>query len=88
MLSVIGWLVAGLIVGGLARLFMPGRQAMGILATILLGIVGALIGGGISWMIWGRQDEPFSNYAWPGYLLSILGAVAVLWIAGAARRTA
>lgn len=79
MLNVIGWLVAGLIIGAIARLLMPGRQPMGILLTMALGIVGALVGGGISWMIWGDPGEPFSSRAWPGYLLSILGAFLVLW---------
>jgi uncharacterized membrane protein YeaQ/YmgE (transglycosylase-associated protein family) len=79
MLNVIGWLVAGLIIGAIARLLMPGRQPMGILLTMGLGVVGALVGGLISWMIWGEPGEPFSERAWPGYLLAILGAFLVLW---------
>jgi uncharacterized membrane protein YeaQ/YmgE (transglycosylase-associated protein family) len=78
MLNLIAWVIAGLIVGAIARLLVPGRQPMGILMTIVLGVVGALVGGGISWMIWGDPGEPFSAHAWPGYLLSILGAVLVL----------
>lgn len=80
MLSLIGWLLAGLLVGAIARLLMPGRQSMGILMTMLLGIVGAFVGGFISWAIWGVPGEPFAGYAWPGYLLSILGAILVLWL--------
>lgn len=86
MLNLIGWAVAGLIIGAIARLLVPGRQTMGLLMTMVLGIVGAFIGGAISWMIWGLPQEPFSAYAWPGYLLSILGAVVLLLIAGAATR--
>ena len=89
MFNIIGWLFAGLIVGAVARLLLPGRQPMGLLATMFLGIIGALVGGGISFAIWGLPGEPFSAYAWPGYLCSIAGAVAVLWIAlVTARRTA
>jgi uncharacterized membrane protein YeaQ/YmgE (transglycosylase-associated protein family) len=77
---IIGWIVAGLIVGAIARLLVPGRQPMGIIMTIVLGIVGALVGGGISYLIWGDPGEPFAAHAWPGYLLSILGAVLVLWV--------
>ena len=62
MLNIIGWFVARLIVGAIARLLMPGRQPMGILVTMLLGIVGALLGGGISWLIWGNPGEPFSTF--------------------------
>jgi uncharacterized membrane protein YeaQ/YmgE (transglycosylase-associated protein family) len=89
MLTAIGWLIAGLIVGAIARLLMPGRQSMGIFMTMVLGIVGALVGGGISWMIWGKQQEPFSQHAWPGYILATLGAIMILWLVGSStRRTA
>jgi uncharacterized membrane protein YeaQ/YmgE (transglycosylase-associated protein family) len=44
----IGFLVAGLIIGALARLVVPGRQHLGILATLGLGVVGSLIGGTIA----------------------------------------
>jgi uncharacterized membrane protein YeaQ/YmgE (transglycosylase-associated protein family) len=88
MVSLIGWLIAGLIVGAIARLLMPGRQPMGMLMTIALGIVGALVGGAISWAIWGMPGEPFAAHAWPGYLLAILGAVLVLWVALASSRRA
>lgn len=80
MLSLIGWVFAGLIIGGLARLLYPGRQPMGLLATMALGIVGALLGGFVSWMIWGVAEEPFAAYAWPGYLLSIVGAMLTMWM--------
>lgn len=43
--AVIAWLITGLVIGGLAHLLVPGRQRIGILLTILFGIVGALIGG-------------------------------------------
>jgi uncharacterized membrane protein YeaQ/YmgE (transglycosylase-associated protein family) len=79
MWNLICWAFAGLIVGAIARLLMPGRQPLGLLMTMVVGIVGALVGGGIAWLVWGDPGEPFSSYAWPGYLLSILGAVLVLW---------
>ena len=42
---IVAWLVAGLIIGGLAHLLVPGRQRIGILRTLLIGVVGALVGG-------------------------------------------
>jgi uncharacterized membrane protein YeaQ/YmgE (transglycosylase-associated protein family) len=45
---VIGFLVAGLIIGLLARLLLPGRQKIGLLWTLLLGVIGSLIGGTIA----------------------------------------
>ncbi|MGW6282963.1 GlsB/YeaQ/YmgE family stress response membrane protein [Kribbella sp. NPDC055071] len=44
----IGFIVAGLIIGALARLFTPGKQKLGLLATLLLGLVGSVIGGTIA----------------------------------------
>ena len=85
-MHIIGWIISGLIIGAIARLLMPGKQQMGILMTIVLGIVGALVGGGISRLIWGDPGEPFSAHAWPGYLLSVLGAVLVLWGVGYSSR--
>ncbi|MFO0863718.1 MAG: GlsB/YeaQ/YmgE family stress response membrane protein [Gemmataceae bacterium] len=83
MFDILGWLVVGLVVGVVARLMMPGRQGMGILATMALGIVGALVGGAISYFVWGYDLEPFSLYAWPGYVFAVLGSILILAIAGA-----
>jgi uncharacterized membrane protein YeaQ/YmgE (transglycosylase-associated protein family) len=44
----IGFLVAGLVIGLLARLLLPGRQKIGLLWTLLLGVIGSLIGGTIA----------------------------------------
>jgi uncharacterized membrane protein YeaQ/YmgE (transglycosylase-associated protein family) len=76
----LGWIIAGLIAGAIARLLMPGRQPIGMAMTIVIGIVGAFLGGFVSWAIWGVPGEPFAQHAWPGYLLAILGAVVTLWI--------
>lgn len=79
MLSFIWWLIIGLIAGALARLIMPGRDAMGWLATILLGIVGSIVGGLVSWAIWGPETAN-NGFRPAGLLLSIIGAIVVLWI--------
>jgi len=47
----IGFLIAGLIIGALARLLKPGRQNLSLLATLGLGLVGSLIGGTIAWLL-------------------------------------
>ena len=79
MLSFIWWLIIGLIAGALARLIMPGRDPMGIIMTIILGIVGSILGGLVSWAIWGAETEG-GGFRPAGLLLSILGAIIVLWI--------
>jgi len=77
MMSIIWWLIIGLIAGALARLIMPGRDPMGIIMTMILGIVGSFVGGLVSWAIWGSDNGRFQP---AGIVLSILGAILVLWI--------
>ena len=77
MMSFIWWLIIGLIAGALARLLMPGKDPMGIIMTMILGIVGSIVGGLVSWAIWGSNNGRFQP---AGILLSILGAILVLWI--------
>jgi len=77
MMNFIWWLIVGLIAGALARLIMPGRDPMGIIATIILGIVGSIVGGLVSMAIWRNEGTGFHP---AGLLLSILGAIIVLWI--------
>ena len=83
-MDVIVWLLVGLVAGALARLLVPGRDPIGIWGTILLGLVGSVIGGLIAnALIEGDQDF---NPA--GLLGSIVGAVIALlvWRAVAGRR--
>jgi uncharacterized membrane protein YeaQ/YmgE (transglycosylase-associated protein family) len=80
MWSLLCWIVTGLVVGLIARAILPGRQSVGLIMTIVLGVVGAFVGGLISWAIWPEwANDPDVNKMWPGWLMSILGAVIVLW---------
>lgn len=80
-MGIIGWIVLGLIVGAIARAILPGRQAGGWIATLILGIIGALIGGFIGRAIFGGGlSNFFSLRTW---LLAILGSIIVLLIYGA-----
>ena len=75
MFGVIGWIIFGLIVGAVAKLLMPGRDPGGIIVTMALGIAGALLGGFIGRALgwYGEQDAA-------GFLMSLVGAVLLLWI--------
>jgi uncharacterized membrane protein YeaQ/YmgE (transglycosylase-associated protein family) len=79
--SLLNWMLCGLIVGLIARLLLPGRQSMGLLMTMVLGIVGAVVGGSLYSLVQGAPSEPFSlsGNAWHGWIVAILGAVVVLW---------
>jgi uncharacterized membrane protein YeaQ/YmgE (transglycosylase-associated protein family) len=79
MFSFIWWLIIGLIAGALARLLVPGRQAMGIFYTMILGLVGSIVGGFLGAIIFGY------NLGRPGFhpgglVLSTIGAIIVLAI--------
>jgi uncharacterized membrane protein YeaQ/YmgE (transglycosylase-associated protein family) len=77
--QVVGWIIAGLIVGAIARLLIPGRQEMGIVMTIILGIVGAFVGGLIAAQLFGPPPPEISvDTHWRGWLMSILGGVLVV----------
>ncbi|SFI79682.1 GlsB/YeaQ/YmgE family stress response membrane protein [Planctomicrobium piriforme] len=69
------WLFFGLIVGLLGRLLVPGRQPMGWLGTVALGVVGSFAGGFLTYIF--RGGEPLQA---AGMLMSILGAIIVLAI--------
>jgi uncharacterized membrane protein YeaQ/YmgE (transglycosylase-associated protein family) len=75
MFGILGWIVFGVVVGALAKLVMPGRDPGGIIVTMLLGIVGAVLGGVI-----GRALGLYGPQEAAGFLMSFLGAVVVLMI--------
>ena len=71
----IGFLVAGLIIGALARLIKPGKQNLGILATLGLGLVGSLIGGVIA-QLFGTGSVWELNVL--GFILAVVAAVLLI----------
>jgi uncharacterized membrane protein YeaQ/YmgE (transglycosylase-associated protein family) len=75
MFGILGWIIFGLIVGAIAKLLMPGKDPGGIIVTMLLGIVGAVLGGfvGRALGLYGANDSA-------GIFMSIFGAIGVLLI--------
>ena len=71
----LSWILLGLLAGGLAKLMMPGKDPGGCLVTMLLGIVGALIGGFIGSRLLGRSVTGLDLVS---LLLAVLGSVIVL----------
>lgn len=73
--GILGWIVIGLIAGGIAKLLMPGKDPGGCLITILLGIAGALLAGFIGKSIgWYNEGEA------AGFIAAIVGAFIILFI--------
>ncbi|SDO05377.1 GlsB/YeaQ/YmgE family stress response membrane protein [Geodermatophilus sp. DSM 45219] len=78
MLQILGLIVVGSIIGALARLIKPGRQRMSILATMLLGVAGAVIGGLIAdWLDVGSITE---LNVW-GFVFAVLAALLLIGVA-------
>jgi uncharacterized membrane protein YeaQ/YmgE (transglycosylase-associated protein family) len=75
MFGFIGWILFGLIVGAIAKLVMPGRDPGGIFVTIILGIVGALLGGWI-----GRAMGLYGPDQPAGFFMALLGSIILLAI--------
>ena len=71
----IGFIIAGLIIGALARLLMPGRQKIGLIWTLLLGLAGSVIGGTIANLI-GTGDVFELNVI--GFIVAVLCSIALL----------
>ncbi|WP_431790169.1 GlsB/YeaQ/YmgE family stress response membrane protein [Kocuria palustris] len=80
--SIIAWLVLGIIAGAIAKLIMPGKQGGGIVMTIILGIIGAFVGGLIAMVIPGLHQAG-STLSIGSIVLAIIGALVVLFIYGA-----
>lgn len=75
-MTILVWLVFGLIVGAIAKLLMPGRDPGGFIVTILVGVVGSFIGGAISYALWGARGP----YEPSGWIMSIIGAIVLLLV--------
>jgi uncharacterized membrane protein YeaQ/YmgE (transglycosylase-associated protein family) len=74
-MSVLGWILFGLVVGIVGKLLMPGRDPGGFIVTILLGIAGALLGGYIGRALgMYREDDPV------GFVMAVIGSIALLLI--------
>ena len=75
MFGILGWMLFGLIIGALAKLLMPGRDPGGIIVTMILGILGAVVGGFVGRAVgWYQPGEP------AGFFMATLGAIVLLFI--------
>jgi uncharacterized membrane protein YeaQ/YmgE (transglycosylase-associated protein family) len=78
-MSILFFLVFGLVVGFIARAVMPGSQKMGLVATMLLGVVGSFVGGFIGALI---SDSRVLDFNTAGLIGSVIGALIALVVAG------
>lgn len=83
-MGIIGWIILGLLAGAIAKAIMPGRQGGGWLITLVLGVVGALLGGFLGSLLFDVSLDGFFDIT--TWLLAIGGALVVLLIYGLVTR--
>lgn len=76
-MGVLSWIIFGLIAGAIAKWIRPGNDPQGCLVTIIIGIIGAFLGGWIGTLIgWGD----ISGFNIKSFILAIVGGVIALWL--------
>ncbi len=80
-MNILAWIVLGLIAGAIAKAVYPGHQSGGILGTLLLGIVGAFIGGSLYTLLTtGTLALTSAGLSLGGIVVAVLGAIIGLWL--------
>ncbi|MCY7368440.1 MAG: GlsB/YeaQ/YmgE family stress response membrane protein [Chamaesiphon sp.] len=88
-MNLIAWTVLGLLSGAIAKAIYPGSQGGGILSTIVLGIVGAFVGGSLySLITTGSIQLAATSLSIPGLAISVLGAIVAIYLWGLMARNA
>ncbi|MBD2344864.1 GlsB/YeaQ/YmgE family stress response membrane protein [Anabaena subtropica] len=87
-MNIIAWIVLGLLAGAIAKAIYPGTQGGGILSTMILGIIGAFIGGSLySLFATGTLQLTATSLSIPGLLIAILGAMIAIYLWGLLSRS-
>ncbi len=82
-MSIIAWIVLGLLAGAIAKAIVPGHQGGGWLSTMLLGVVGAFIGGTLhTFSQTGTLQLTATSLTVPGVFVAVLGAIGAIFIYG------
>jgi uncharacterized membrane protein YeaQ/YmgE (transglycosylase-associated protein family) len=80
-MNILAWIVLGLLAGAIAKAIYPGRQGGGLLSTMILGIVGAFIGGTIVTILeTGTLSLAATSLSIPGIFVAVLGAILAIFI--------
>jgi uncharacterized membrane protein YeaQ/YmgE (transglycosylase-associated protein family) len=88
MTNLIAWVVLGLLAGAIAKAIVPGRQGGGWLSTLVLGVVGAFIGGTLYTLInTGTVQLTATTLSIPGVFIAVLGAIVAIYLYGLVARS-
>jgi uncharacterized membrane protein YeaQ/YmgE (transglycosylase-associated protein family) len=77
--SIIAWIVLGLLAGMIAKAIMPGGERVGLILTIVLGVVGALLGGFLAKAL-GLGDPIDEFFDLSTWIAAVVGALIILWL--------
>lgn len=87
-MNIIAWVVLGLLAGAIAKAIYPGYQGGGILSTMILGIIGAFVGGTVFTLIQtGTLQFTAATLSLPGLLVAVIGAIIAIYLWGLLRRS-
>ncbi len=82
-MNIIAWIILGLLAGAIAKAVVPGRQGGGWLSTMVLGVIGAFIGGSLHAFIQtGTLQLAASDLSFPGVVVAVLGAIVAIFLSG------
>ena len=90
MMNIIAWVILGLIAGAIAKAIYPGDQGGGILGTIVLGIIGAFVGGSLFSLLntGSLAIGSAASLSIPGVFVAVLGAIIAIFLWGLFTRRA
>lgn len=86
-MNILAWIILGMLAGAIAKAIYPGTQGGGIISTIILGIIGAFVGGSLyNLFATGTLQLTASTLNLPGLLIAIIGAMIAIYIWGLINR--
>jgi uncharacterized membrane protein YeaQ/YmgE (transglycosylase-associated protein family) len=87
-MNIIAWVVLGLLAGAIAKAIYPGAQGGGILSTMILGIIGAFVGGSLyTFFSTGALMLTAPGLSIPGIFVAVLGAIVAIFLWGLITRS-
>jgi uncharacterized membrane protein YeaQ/YmgE (transglycosylase-associated protein family) len=88
-MNIIAWVILGILAGAIGKAIYPGTQGGGILGTMLLGIVGAFIGGSLmTFFSTGTLQLTAASLSIPGIVVAVIGAIVAIFLWGLVTRRA
>jgi uncharacterized membrane protein YeaQ/YmgE (transglycosylase-associated protein family) len=86
-MNIIAWVILGILAGAIGKAIYPGTQGGGILGTMLLGIVGAFIGGSLmTFFSTGTLQLTAASLSIPGVVVAVIGAIVAIFLWGLVTR--